>query len=357
MVEIIAEIGVNHNGDLKTALKMIDVAKDCGADVAKFQLFSADKLVRKSATIAKYQEENIGKKQTQYNMLKKLELTYEDHIKLSDYCKFVGIEYLSTAFDDNSLDFLQNVIKQKRFKIPSGEITNGLFIAKHAILSKPLILSTGMATLSEVEMALAIISYVLKNGNINPDSVDHILREYSANEVPNRIEQLITLLHCSSEYPAPLDTVNLKSMQTLGAAFNLNYGYSDHTQGVEIAVAAVTLGAKVIEKHFTLDKAAVGPDHAASLNPDELKLMVSSIKNIEKAMGSAVKRPSISELETAKLARKSLVAANNIKKGEIFSANHLTAMRPGTGKSPIDIWDLIGKQSSRDYIAGEEIDE
>lgn len=357
MVEIIAEIGVNHNGDLRTAFQMIDAAKDAGADVAKFQLFRADSLVQKTAPVATYQAENIGTQQTQYNMLKGLELSYEEHIQLSDYCKSVGIEYLSTAFDDESLEFLQNVVNQKRFKIPSGEITNGLFLAKHAMLSKPLILSTGMASLAEVETAISVISYVFKKGDLYPRSLDDIRSEFISDEVQKKLKEMVTLLHCSSEYPAPMDTVNLLSMQTLGQAFNLDCGYSDHTNGVEIAIAATTLGASIIEKHFTLDKTAKGPDHAASLNPDELKLMVSSIRNVEKALGSTVKRPSVSELETAKLARKSLVASRDICRGEVFTAGNLNTLRPGNGMSPILLWDLIGKEATREYKKGEEIRE
>ena len=352
---IIAEAGVNHNGCLSTAFELVDVAKACGADIVKFQLFNTDKLVSINAPLAKYQRKNLKQDLSQHEMLKSLELTYDEHLELSNYCNSIGIEYLSTAFDEDCLEFLDKEINQKRFKIPSGEITNGLFLAKHAMLSKPLILSTGMATLSEVEMAIAIITYVLKTGNLHADSVDHIMKEFVSNEIPPQLEKLVTLLHCSSEYPAPLDTVNLRSMKTLGAAFNLNYGYSDHTKGVEIAIAAASLGARVIEKHFTLDKTAKGPDHAASLNPDELKLMVSSIRNVENALGSSVKRPSFSELDTAKLARKSLVAATDIKQGEILSTNNMASIRPGTGISPMFIWDLIGKEVRRDYTAGEEI--
>ncbi|MDA9300075.1 N-acetylneuraminate synthase [Amylibacter sp.] len=355
MVEIIAEIGVNHNGSLKTAFDMIDVAKAAGADIVKFQLFSADKLVHKTAPLAEYQAKNMGKQQTQHAMLKNLELTYEDHLKLSDYCKLRDIEYLSTAFDEDSLEFLQGVIQQRRFKIPSGEITNGPFIAKHAEISRPLILSTGMATLSEVETALSIINYVFKDHKVEPTSLKSILSENISENEQNKLKELVTLLHCSTEYPTPIESVNLQSMQTLGNAFNLNYGYSDHTEGVAVAVAATALGANIIEKHFTLDKNAEGPDHLASLDPEELALLITSVRTAEKSMGSRVKRPSFSELETAKVARKSLVAATKIIKGELITTDKLSTLRPGTGLSPVFYWDVIGSQATQDYEKGEFI--
>ena len=354
---IIAEVGVNHNGNIETAFKMVEAAKLAGADLVKFQLFKAEKLVHKEAAVASYQAQHLQQEKTQLEMLKALELSTENHLKLSKHCKSLGIEYLATAFDDESFDFLNNVIKQKKFKIPSGEITNAPFIAKHAETGKELILSTGMSTLSDIENAISVINYFSKPNFVKYPTKSQLKHSFASHKQENVLQDRVTLLHCTSEYPAPMESINLRSMLTISNEFGLPYGYSDHTVGSEVSVAAVAMGATTIEKHFTLDKLAVGPDHAASITPDELKLLVASIRNVEMAMGTFCKHPSEIELENAKVARKSIVASRTIKKGEIFSEGNLTTLRPGTGASPMGFWDLLGQSSKNSYEKGQMINE
>ena len=321
---IIAEAGVNHNGSIGLAKKLIDVAKDAGADYVKFQTFKAETLVTQTAYKTEYQKNNTDRNESQLDMIKKLELDREAHENIIEYCKNKNIQFLSTAFDNDSIDLLAE-FDIPLFKIPSGEITNLPYLRHIGRMSKPIIMSTGMATLKEVGNAMD----VLLEAGVKKDD--------------------ITILHCNTEYPTPMKDVNLRAMLTIRDELVVKVGYSDHTFGIEIPIAAVALGATVIEKHFTLARTQPGPDHAASLEPDELKAMVSAIRNIEKAMGDGVKKPSLSEIKNISVARKSIVAKNLIKKGECFTKDNITVKRPGTGVSPIE-WDAyIGRSSDREY--------
>ena len=328
---IIAEIGVNHNGDINIAKKMIDEAKNSGVDAVKFQTFKAENLVSKYAEKAEYQKQTTDKKESQLNMISKLQLSETSHMELLKYCNEKDIKFLSSPFDLESIDLLDK-LGLDIFKIPSGEITNLPYLRKIGYLNKKVIMSTGMANLDEIKQAINVLVA-------------------SGTEREN-----IDLLHCTTEYPAPFDEVNLKAILTLKEKFGLKVGYSDHTQGIEIAIAAASLGAEIIEKHFTLDKNMKGPDHRASLEANELKEMVSCIRNVELALGDGVKVPTKRELENLKIARKSIVAKTDIKAGEIFSDKNITIKRPGTGISPMK-WDLvIGKQAVRDFKIDEIIE-
>lgn len=324
-VFIIAEAGVNHNGSLDLAKKLVDKALEAGVDCIKFQTFKSENLVSMSAQMAEYQKENLGKDESQYKMLKELEISFEEFKELKKYCEEKNIMFLSTPFDLESCDFL-NDLDMKIFKIPSGEITNLPYLRKINSFGKKVILSTGMANLNEIQDALN----VLKDCDVS-------------------------LLHCTTEYPCPYDNVNLNAIDTLRKEFKLEVGYSDHTQGIEVPIAAVAKGATIIEKHFTLDRNMEGPDHKASLEPNELKQMVTSIRNIEKAFGNGTKEPQECEKKNIEIARKSIVAKINIKKGEIFTENNLTTKRPGSGISPMK-WDfIIGKTATKDYQEDELI--
>ncbi|MCR9013073.1 N-acetylneuraminate synthase [Gabonibacter chumensis] len=331
-VLIIAEAGVNHNGSLKLAKQLIDVAAAAGVDIVKFQSFRVENLVSKQAVQADYQIRNLGSSdQSQFSMLKKLELSQADHQILFEYCREKGVAFLSTAFDFESIDFLAT-LKPDLWKIPSGEITNYPYLKRIAQFRKPVILSTGMSTLEEITTAMNVLE---KFG-------------LSRNQ--------ITVLHCNTEYPTPMCDVNLRAIQTIAAELKVSTGYSDHTVGIEIPVAAVALGAKVIEKHFTLDRNLAGPDHKASLEPRELKAMVSAIRNVELALGDGVKRVSDSEKKNKNIARKSIVAACPIKKGEAFNETNLTVKRPGDGISPM-FWDeVLGRLAGKDFQADDLIE-
>lgn len=324
-VLIIAEAGVNHNGSLELAKKLVDAASFAGADIVKFQTFKAENLVSKKAKKADYQIENTKNiEESQFGMLKKLELDIDAHNVLIDYCAEKNIKFLSSAFDLDSLDELVK-LGIDIFKIPSGEIDNLPYLRKIGAYNQQVILSTGMSTLSDIEKALDI----LISAGTNRDK--------------------ITILHCNTEYPTPMVDVNLHAMVTIRDAFKLSVGYSDHTLGIEVSIAAVALGATVIEKHFTLDKNMVGPDHIASLEPDELKAMVSAIKNVKSAMGDGIKKLSNSEAKNKPIARKSIVAKTIINSGEIFSEKNITVKRPGTGISPLE-WDkIIGTKADKFY--------
>ena len=321
---IIAEAGVNHNGSMKSAKKLVDVAAVAGADLVKFQTFKAESSVTHSANKAEYQKESTSSDESQFDMIRKLELDRAAHEELMEHCDHKSIPFLSTAFDHDSIDLLVE-LNIPFFKIPSGEITNLPYLRHIGRIGKPIIMSTGMATLDEVRAALDI----LVHSGAEKDQ--------------------ITILHCNTEYPTPMEDVNLKAMLTMGDELEVKVGYSDHTLGIEIPVAAVAMGATVIEKHFTLDRTLPGPDHRASLEPNELKAMVAAIRNIEKAMGYGVKKPSPSEFKNITIARKSIVAKKPIGKGEVFSDENLTVKRPGTGISPLE-WDrLIGERSNKAY--------
>ncbi len=326
---IIAEAGVNHNGSLELAKKLVDAAYESGADIVKFQTAKLSSLVTKTAPTAEYQQENMGQELSQAEMLKKLLLSFDNFRELSQYCKSVGIQFLSTPFDLESIDFLEE-IGCTFWKIPSGEITNLPYLERLARTEKPIIISTGMCTLEEVS-----------------DAVD-ILKQNHAGK--------IILLHCTTQYPAPYLEVNLNAMQTLQKEFGFEVGYSDHTKGIEVPIAAVAMGATVIEKHFTLDRNMEGPDHKASLEPDELAAMVKAIRNIELAAGTGEKKPSESEKKNIVIARKSIIASRNIKKGEIFTENNLTTKRPGNGISPMKWYEILGTRASRDFDEDEMIE-
>lgn len=323
-VLIIAEAGVNHNGSIELAKQLVDKAVEAGADIIKFQTFKAEKLVTKTAKQAEYQERNIGKSEGQYAMLKRLELSEENHELLIDYCNQKGIKFFSTAFDTESMDYLYG-LNIGIWKIPSGEVTNFPYLRKIASFNQPTILSTGMCNLEDVRNAVkTLYKFGLEKKNL-------------------------TLLHCNTEYPTPYEDVNLKAMDVLRNEFDVEVGYSDHTRGIEVPIAAVALGATVIEKHFTLDKNMEGPDHKASLEPDELKAMVSAIRNIEQALGDGEKKVSTSESKNIAIARKSIVAACTIKKGDEFSEDNLTVKRPGSGISPMRWEDVLGRIAIKDF--------
>jgi N,N'-diacetyllegionaminate synthase len=328
-VLIIAEAGVNHNGDLDLAYKLIDNAKEAGADIVKFQTAKPELVISKFALKAEYQIANTKNNESQLEMSKKLHLKFADYKKLKLYCDRIGITFLSTPFDLDSVDFL-NQVDMPFWKIPSGEITNLPYLIKIANTHKPIFMSTGMSNIMEIEDAI------------------EVLRKNGANE--------ITLLHCTTEYPAPYQDVNLNAMLTMKNQFNLPVGYSDHTKGIEIPIAAVAMGATVIEKHFTLDRNMEGPDHKASLEPDELKAMVTAIRNVEVAMGDGEKKPSESEIKNIAVARKSIIAKTNIKAGDIFTEENITVKRPGHGISPMRWYDVLGQKAKRNFEEDELIE-
>lgn len=331
MVKIIAEAGVNHNGSIDLAFRLIDAAADAGADYVKFQTFKAENLVTPDAIKAEYQQKNIASDDdSQFRMLKELELSQSDFRILADYCKEKNIGFLSTSFDLESIEFLKT-LDMDYWKIPSGEITNYPYLVTIARIGQPVIMSTGMSNLEEVRDAVGVLC---ENG---------LSRD------------MITLLHCTTMYPTPFSDVNLRAMETLATFETGAVGYSDHTRGIEVPVAAVALGAQVIEKHFTLDRSMPGPDHKASLEPAELASMVTAIRNVEAALGTSVKTPSPAEIPNIPVARRSIVAKRDIRPGEIFTAENLTTKRPGTGLSPM-LWNkLIGTVSDRAYRKDEQI--
>ena len=326
---IIAEAGVNHNGSIILAKELIAKAKYAGADIIKFQTFISENVVSKYAPKAEYQNNNTKTDESQLEMVKKLELSFDDFTELHNYCKEIGIEFLSTAFDFESIDFL-NQLGMQVWKIPSGEITNLPYLIKIAKLNKKVILSTGMSTMREIEDAV------------------NILKDHGASE--------LIILHCTTEYPTPYEDVNLNAMLAIKERFGYEVGYSDHTMGIEVPIAAVALGAKVIEKHFTLDRTMDGPDHKASLEPSELKTMVDAIRNIESSMGTGIKEPADSEKKNIAIARKSIVANQSIIKGDILTETNLTVKRPGEGISPMKWFEIIGTKAIRDFEEDELIE-
>lgn len=328
---VIAEAGVNHNGDLDLARQLIDVAADAGADLVKFQTFSASRQATRNARKADYQALATDAAETQHDMLQRLELSEDAHRMLIAHCATRGIGFFSTGFDIECIDLLVS-LGLDRFKIPSGEITNLPYLRHVGRLRKPVILSTGMATLGEIDAAITVL------------------------ELAGTPREQITVLHCNTDYPTPMQEVNLRAMCTMGQVLGVQVGYSDHTTGIEVPIAAVALGASMIEKHFTLSRQMPGPDHQASLEPDELKAMVSAIRNIERALGDGVKRPTPGELKNRPIARKSLVALQAIAAGERFSIDNITAKRPGTGISPMRWDEVIGRPAPRAFAADELIE-
>lgn len=329
---IIAEAGVNHNGSMELAKKLIDVAADAGVDYVKFQTFKAENLVTKTAMQAEYQQRNMGDDaNSQYNMLEKLELSHEQHVELIGYCHEKGVKFLSTAFDFESMDYLAS-LHLGLWKVPSGEITNYPYLKKIADCQEPVIISTGMSTMEEIQAAMKVLT-------------DNGLQK-----------EQISVLHCNTEYPTPMTDVNLSAMNEMCRQLGVVIGYSDHTQGIEVPIAAVAMGAEIIEKHFTLDRSLPGPDHKASLEPDELKAMVTAIRNIEQAIGTGHKTVSASERKNKAVARKSIVAARDIKKGELFTEENLTVKRPGSGINPMRWPEIIGKKAVHDFNEDELIE-
>lgn len=328
-VYVIAEAGVNHNGNVELAKKLIDKAKESGADCIKFQTFVAKKIASKRAVKAEYQVRQTGSSESQVEMLSKLELSFDDFLELNEYCKKKEIEFLSTGFDFDSIDFL-NSLGMEKWKIPSGDITNLPYLIKIAKLKKPVILSTGMSTMQEIKNAFQVLK---ENGTED-----------------------ITILHCTTEYPTPFEDVNLAAMKNIHKTLKVPVGYSDHTTGISIPVAAVALGATIIEKHFTLDRNMEGPDHKASLEPDELKSMIDAIRSVEVSIGNEEKKPVESEKKNMLVARKSIVANRSIKEGEVFTEENLTVKRPGNGISPMRWFEILGQKATRGFEEDELID-
>ena len=364
-VLIIAEAGVNHNGSIEIAKQMVDKAVDAGVDIIKFQTFKSEKLVSKAARQAEYQQRNIGKQgEGQLEMLKKLELSKQDHEELIAYCNKKGIRFFSTAFDMESIDYLHS-LNMGLWKIPSGEITNYPYLRKIASYGEPIILSTGMCELSDIKAAVNVINKFWPKANSQrptansqrPTANSQQLTANSQQPTANSQQPTadITILHCNTEYPTPYQDVNLKAMLEIAETFKVKFGYSDHTQGIEVPIAAVALGASVIEKHFTLDKTMEGPDHKASLEPEELKAMVQAIRHIEQALGTGHKTISESERKNIEIARKSIVAACPIKAGELLTEDNLTVKRPGSGISPMRWNEVVGTFAVKDFEEEEPI--
>lgn len=351
---VIAEAGVNHNGSPDLALKLVDAAADAGADVVKFQTFKADALATATAAKAAYQVANTNEGGSQLDMLRRLELAPAQHHALVERCGARGIRFMSTAFDAASLAFLA-ALEMPAIKIPSGDITCAPLLLQAARLQRPLIVSTGMCTLGDVEQALGVIAFGLTSPR-DPAGRGDFDSAFASAAGQAALREHVTLLHCVTQYPAPFEGVNLRAMDTLAAAFGLPVGYSDHTTGIEIPIAAVARGAVVIEKHFTLDRTLPGPDHAASLEPDELRQMVSAIRHVERALGDGLKRPAPQEVANRAIARRSIVAARPIRAGAAFVVDDLACKRPGLGVSPLDYWDLVGRRARRDYAADEPIE-
>lgn len=328
---IIAEAGVNHNGDIEMAKRLVEAAAAAGADIVKFQTFRADRVVTRTAAKAHYQVASTCSEESQYEMLRRLELNSEAHDTLIEHCAAHGIEFMSTPFDEGSVALLAGK-GMKRFKIPSGEITNLLYLRRVAEVADEVIISTGMSTMDEIASTIAVF------------------------ELAGIPRARLAVLHCTTEYPAPMGDVNLSAMQTIATSFGVRVGYSDHTQGIEVAVAAAALGARMLEKHFTLDRTLPGPDHQASLEPDQLTAMVAAVRNIEQALGDGVKRPSPNEVRNLPIVRKSLVATQPIEAGELFSMENIGAKRPGTGISPMRLDEVLGKSSPRAFSPDELIE-
>lgn len=353
---IIAEAGVNHNGSLFLAEKLVDQAKLAGVNAIKFQTFKTENLVTKSAQQAEYQVSNIGETTSQFEMLKKLELTFEEFKSLKVYCDKKQIHFLSTPFDFESVDFLVDELKMDIVKIPSGELTNLPFLHYIATKGKKMIVSTGMATMNEIHEALSFIAYGLAHPERNVQYKD-VQSYYRNEEAKELLKEYVTVLHCTTEYPAPFESINLLAMHDIAQQTGLAIGFSDHSQGIAVPIAAVAQGARVIEKHFTLDKTMPGPDHIASLNPDELKAMTMAIRQVEQSLGDGIKAPDKVELKNKAVARKSLVAIKPIRAGEKFTKENLGVKRPGNGIHPSFYWNYLNRIAKKNYNEDELINE
>jgi N-acetylneuraminate synthase len=354
-VFIIAEAGVNHNGSLEMARQLVDVAASAGADAVKFQTFSADALVTRSARKANYQQQTTDPEESQHSMLRRLELSEASHRQLISQCDARGIQFLSTPFDLQSLSILADRLDRPRIKLGSGEVTNGPLLLAAARTGRRIILSTGMATLEEVKSALGVLAFGY-SGRSEAPSAAVFTAAFEHLESRARLAEKVVLLHCTTEYPAPFEDVNLRAIDTLRSSFGLPVGYSDHTPGIEMAIAAAARGAAVIEKHFTLDRSLPGPDHPASLEPAELDQMVRAVRHVEVALGDGVKAPRPSEIGNMRVARKSIVAARTIAAGELLDNSNLTVKRPGHGISPMNWWKVQGTRARRSYSQDEEIE-
>jgi len=354
-VYVIAEAGVNHNGSLSTAIDMVDVAAASGADAVKFQTFRAKAMIQESAPKAEYQVAATGSSQSQRDMIAALELSADAHMAIAQHCASRGIRFLSTPFDHESLELLTRSLGMSTIKIPSGEVTNLPFVLEIGRRAKDVILSTGMCTMKEIETALKVLAFAFDPSTSTrlPSRAEFAtpLTDIERSLLTGRV----TVLQCTTEYPAPIDEANLLAMSSIRDAFGVAVGYSDHTLGSTAAITAVALGATMIEKHFTLDKHQAGPDHRASLEPDELRSYVQAIRDVSRSLGDGVKKPSVSERKNIDVARKSIVAARRIAKGDTFSAENLTFKRPGTGRQPAEFFDLLGTPASRDYEEDEQI--
>jgi len=343
---IIAEAGVNHNGSIKIAKSLIDKAKVAKADAIKFQSFKGKNIIRKGTEKCDYQKGNTLESKDQLEMVSKLELSVEQHHEIFSYAREVQLEVISTPFDLESIELLEN-LNVNRYKIPSGEVNNPLLLYRVAQTKKPIILSTGMATLGEIETALSIIAFGLADKS-NP-SMERCSSFFVTREAQELLKKFVSILHCTTQYPAPPDEVNLNAMNTIQSSFNLPVGYSDHTEGIGVSIAAVALGASIVEKHFTLDRSMNGPDHSASIEPKELEQLVQEVRRVEQSLGSTQKIPTFSELKNISIVRRSIVAKGLIKKGETFSLDNLTLKRPGTGLNPLNIWRLLSEKATQDY--------
>jgi N-acetylneuraminate synthase len=352
-VYIIAEAGVNHNGDYETAMALVEAAAEADADAVKFQTFNARLLAAANAPKAAYQKRNTGEQDNQLEMLLRLELPQAWHGPLQARASELGIAFLSTAFDSKSLEFL-NTLDLPLYKIASGEITNGPMLWKVARAGRPMILSTGMATLGEIDQALAVLAHGLEFAEA-PDSLEQVLSNWARDEARQQVAEKVALLHCTSQYPARLEEVNLRALDLLADTFGVPVGYSDHTEGLLVSLAAVARGAQIIEKHFTLDRSMPGPDHAASLEPGELKAMVAQIRQVELALGKRRKTPQASEWDTRRAARQSLTFVRDLAKGQTITAEDLGTARQGGGTSPMLAWDLIGTLAGQECKAGDPV--
>ena len=350
----IAEAGVNHNGSLDLALQLVDAAADAGADIVKFQTFQASQLVTAQARKADYQVANTGESGAQLQMLQRLELQRADHHALVQRCRQRGIRFMSTAFDADSLAFLAT-LDMPAVKIPSGDITHAPLLLQAARLGRPLIVSTGMSTLADIEAALGVIAFALMQPGLPRGRADcEAARTSQAGR--SVLRERVTLLHCVTQYPAPAESVNLRAMDTMAQAFGLPVGYSDHTAGIEVALAAAARGARVLEKHFTLDRKLPGPDHAASLEPPELRQLVAGVRSVQAALGGGVKGPAQAELGNLAIARRAIVAARPIRRGDVLQLDALAFKRPAQGLSPMDVWSVLGRPAMRDFAADEAIE-
>lgn len=354
-VYIIAEAGVNHNGDINLAKRLIDIAADSKADAVKFQTFISENEISTFAEKAEYQIKNTGETNSQLEMVKKLELGFEEFKILKSYCQSKNIEFLSTPFDFESADFLLRDLHLETIKISSGDITNAPFLLHIAKYKRKMIVSTGMATLSDIQIALGVLAFGLINEDGITPSIANFEAAYMSEKGQTILKEYVTLLHCTTEYPAPFNSINLNAISTMETTFNLPIGYSDHTEGIAIPTAAVALGAKIIEKHITFDKNAEGPDHIASIEPNELKQMVINIRQTELALGNGVKIPSPIELKNRSVARKSLVAKHKVVKGEKFTKTNIDIKRPGTGISPLYYWEIQNFFANKTFEYDEEI--